>query len=384
MADEARGGAKDRAPRDKRAEDQLTAALHAAGWKVRAPSRARERFLRADLVAERGGQRYVVELKTAPEGRADRIVPLWAQACLQAVRSAGGDRPLAVVAAPRIPFSAAESLLEFAAKYAPDVGVGILDFCGLRRFRGEGLEELDADPPSEAALIATTARPAAVFSDLNQWLLKVLLAPELPEKLLSAPRERYRNPSELARAAGVSTMSAYRFAHAMENEGFLDTSGRTLRLVQRKRLFSGWRAVAHRPKELPMRLLVGTGAEQAAARLAASADACLGLFAAADALNLGFVSGVPPYVYVRDLEAVATASGNLVPAEPYEAPDLFLREARAAESVFRGVVEREGVHVSDVLQVWVDVAAHPSRGKEQADLIRQNVLQPLFRPEMRR
>jgi hypothetical protein len=29
---------------------------------------------------------------------------------------------------------------------------------------------------------------------------------------------------------------------------------------------------------------------------------------------------------------------------------------------------------SDVLQVWVDVAVHPSRGREQADLIRRRVL----------
>jgi hypothetical protein len=29
----------------------------------------------------------------------------------------------------------------------------------------------------------------------------------------------------------------------------------------------------------------------------------------------------------------------------------------------------------DVLQVWIDVASHPSRGREQADLIRKRVLQ---------
>jgi hypothetical protein len=33
---------------------------------------------------------------------------------------------------------------------------------------------------------------------------------------------------------------------------------------------------------------------------------------------------------------------------------------------------------SDVLQVWVDVAAHPSRGREQADLIRKGVLRSVI------
>jgi len=38
------------------------------------------------------------------------------------------------------------------------------------------------------------------------------------------------------------------------------------------------------------------------------------------------------------------------------------------------MVRSGGMPASDVLQVWVDVAAHPSRGREQADLIRRRVL----------
>jgi hypothetical protein len=34
--------------------------------------------------------------------------------------------------------------------------------------------------------------------------------------------------------------------------------------------------------------------------------------------------------------------------------------------------------VSDILQVWLDVAAHPSRGKEQAEQIRRRFLSPVF------
>lgn len=355
------------------AERVLMSALAKAGWTA-------ERQPEADLLVEGDGYRYVVELKTAPEGRADRIVPLWSQACLQAARRAAGERALAVVAAPRIPESAADRLLAFAAEYAPGVGVGVLDSRGLRRFRGEGLAGLDADPSPDESPRLQPARSGDLFSDLNQWLLKVLLAPELPDDLLSAPRERYRNASALARAARVSTMSAYRFAQAFTDAGHLETSGRTMRLVRRKRLFSRWRAAAARPgKEIPIRLLVGANAERAAARLAAGPGACLGLFAAADRLGHGFVNGLPPYVYVRDL--AAAAGDTLVPAQPYEPPDLFIREPRAAESVFRGAVQRDGLDVSDILQVWLDVASHPSRGREQADLIRQSVLEPLVSAE---
>jgi hypothetical protein len=33
--------------------------------------------------------------------------------------------------------------------------------------------------------------------------------------------------------------------------------------------------------------------------------------------------------------------------------------------VFRGMVSPGGLAASDVLQVWVDVSTHPSRGREQ-------------------
>jgi hypothetical protein len=36
------------------------------------------------------------------------------------------------------------------------------------------------------------------------------------------------------------------------------------------------------------------------------------------------------------------------------------------------------VACSDVLQVWLDVAVHPSRGAEQAELIRRRVLGPII------
>jgi hypothetical protein len=42
--------------------------------------------------------------------------------------------------------------------------------------------------------------------------------------------------------------------------------------------------------------------------------------------------------------------------------------------VFRAAVQLDGVAISDVLQIWLDVSAHPSRGEEQADLIRRKVL----------
>jgi len=100
------------------------------------------------------------------------------------------------------------------------------------------------------------------------------------------------------------------------------------------------------------------------------------LFAAAEVLWLGHVHGVPPYVYVERIDpAGLTAWKNLRLCAPGEPPDVILRRAPAPQSVFRGMVPSEGVAVTDVVQVWLDVAAHPARGLEQATLIRKKVLQ---------
>ena len=103
--------------------------------------------------------------------------------------------------------------------------------------------------------------------------------------------------------------------------------------------------------------------------------ACLALFAAADALHFGHVQGVPRYVYVAGIPADVRMRKNLRPCAPGEPPDYIFRQASFPESVFRAMVLGDGVGVCDVLQVWIDVSGHPSRGREPADIIRKRVLQ---------
>jgi hypothetical protein len=371
------------ARRERQAISLLAAAFEQAGWRVqREPRRG---ALRPDLVARRGRAVYAAGLKVASEGRSDRLVALLAQAVLETRREAGANaRPLAVVAAPRIPQRAAQQVLKFATEFAADAAVGVIDFEGFRAFRGPQLEALNAD----AAVRRAAPRPAAtsgrLLSDLNQWMLKVLLAPELPERLLSAPRGHYRNASELARAAGVSVMSAFRFVQQLQHEGYLDESASHLSLVRRGDLFDRWQGLSARSaREAPMRfVLPGNAQAQLRKALNGNGVACLALFAAADLLQLGFVSGVPPYVYVDRLRPSRLADWKgLRACAPGEAPDVIVREVPAPQSVFRGAVNAEGVAACDVLQVWVDVAAHPSRGREQADLIRRRVLRRIIEGE---
>jgi hypothetical protein len=368
--------------RSQKAAQLLADFFHARGWSVQIeqPYRSDSEVVVADLVIRKAARAYAVEVKSAAEGRADRIVPLWAQASLQAskIAEARGLAPLAVVAAPEIGPRAAEQVMSFAQRYSSEVAAGVLDFAGLRYFRGPEIDYVqdDDDLPSKRSI--PREEHGSLFSDLNQWMLKVLLAPDIPAHLLNAPRNKYRNASELAQAANVSVMSAFRFVQQLEDDGHLDESVRHLRLVRREELFQKWEAWAlvRRPKEMPVRFLLRGKIESGISKMLESGNACLALFAAADALHVGFVHGVHPYLYLlrRGRPKLPSEWHNVVEVMPHEQPDVILREPPALQSVLRGLVHQAHKPCCDIIQVWLDVAAHPSRGREQADEIRRGAL----------
>lgn len=379
MPDSEFGPRSDSLKRGKRAEAILAELFAGAGWSVDRQA-GHGNSPRADLVVRRQGasDSYALEIKAAAEGRSDRLIPLWSQAYLQAARVAHGHhRPLAVVAAPRIAPRVAEHVLKFAAMHAPEAAAGVIDFAGLRMFRGPDLEGLDSESALPLRLKSSAAVESAdLFSDLNQWMLKVLLAPEVPPNFLSASRQRFYKVPELAHAAKVSRISAQRFVQQLRREGYLHESAPYLNLVRREDLFGNWQvAASRRVKELPMRFLLRGNPQRDLRRMLKSDGACLALFAAAEAMKVGFVHGVPPHIYVQRLHSESiSAWKNVAPAAAGEAPDFILRQPSAPQSVFRGVVRIDDAPVSDILQVWLDVSSHPSRGREQADLIRRRIL----------
>jgi hypothetical protein len=223
-------------------------------------------------------------------------------------------------------------------------------------------------------------------------MLKVLLAPLLSEVLLRAPRREYRNASELAAAAEVSVMSAFRFVRQLRQEGFLDRNDEPLRLVRREELLRRWQAAHLRgAPELPLRWIIPRKSERPllAALYAYNAEpnvkaepaprACIGLFAAAESLGFGFVHGVPPYFYLESLDREVLSRMGLSPECAEQRPDVYVRIPAFRESVFRAAVVRNGVPVADILQVWLDVSSHPARGEAQAEEIRHRVLAPIFK-----
>jgi hypothetical protein len=349
----------------------------------------------ADLAISRGGLRYIVAFKVSSEGRRDRLVPLLSQAILQAgaaARASSGQAvPLAVVAARSIPRSAADGLASFLSEVAPDAAVGIVDREGFRRFVGSGLETLTAAPTrSKRRQKLRVPDSANLYSDLNQWLMKVLLAPLVPEDLLQAPRGEYRNASELAAAANVSVMSAFRLLRQLRQEGFLDDESEPLRLIRRQELMLRWQAAYLRPMpELSLRWIdpVISGRQLPAALRAyhdnsssrSAPRACLGLFAAAECLGYGSVQGIPPVFYLENLDRDILGMMGFSPDGAEYSPDLFVRVPLLQKSIFDAAVPRDGVPTADIIQVWLDVSSHPARDDGQVNEIRRHALAQIFK-----
>ncbi len=342
--------------------------------------------------------RYTVEVKSLSEGRTDRVIPLLSQAILQAQRYAAGlkgTKPMAVLYVRQAPETMFKKVIGFMDAYRPSAAIAIVtpEGLGLVRWNDEGPYEITSpERPTPRNMARHTGAGGTtppkmfnIFSDLNQWMLKVLLAPDIREDFLNAPRNRYRSGSELANAAQCSQMSASRLLQHLRQEGFLDEYTGRLRVVRRQELFKRWRAAAMRSSpEIPMRFTVRTAVQQQLKELLQSdlVQTCLGLFSAADALGMDHVSGVPPYVYVPKLPGFANDLHNsawaMVTLYPEGAPDLIVRQAMAPEATFRGAVRQGGTLCADIIQVWLDVSNHPSRGKEQADHIYNTVLLPLI------
>lgn len=374
-----------------------------AGWKVRRQVPVED--TQADILADAGGRQYLVEVKSLSEGRRDRLIPLLAQAILQAKTAAEkcprATVPVAVVGASSVGVSVAEEARRFAERHAPEVGAGVVDANGLRVFTGHGLERFNASPTLLAsAAVRPRAKPTQLFSDLNQWMLKILVGQALPQSSLCVPKGEFRNASQLAEAANVSVMSAVRFVHRLDDEGFLHEGRDYLKLVRVEELLERW-VSANREAfaQFPARWIIERSGEQLLASLAeysgggnalptpkrrganlnvrAGVRCCLGLFAAADALGFGFVRGVPPHIWMERLDPDVLRRFGLKADDSPSPPDVYVRVPSNREAVFRAATIADGVPVSDVLQIWLDVSTHPARGRAQADVIRKRALRTL-------
>jgi hypothetical protein len=395
-------------PLDKGFESLLGGLFSRGGWRIHEQDGAGSR---AAMVVSTRTQKCVVIIKRAAEGRRDRLIPLLSQAILEAQVEASrlNCAPLAIVVSPHIPDSVARQVKQFGMIHAPNVGFGVVDAEGFRVFHGFGLEQLNSErlPDPQRGLRVQNEPSSYLFSDLNQWMLKILIGQQIPESALHVPRGEYKSSRQLAHAARVSVMSASRFVRQLSNDGFLDERRGPLRLVRTAELLRQWQGATRRNvREVPACWVNPRGKghllsavksycewldarqsrpqEPQLGQLAVpAARIAIGLFAAADLLGVGFVHGIAPHIYLEHLNLAVLGELGISLDLRGRQPDVHIRIPESKESVFRAVTRRKGIPVCDVLQVWLDVLHHPSRGKEQADQIWKRALASLFRGQYR-
>ncbi|MDP1915092.1 MAG: hypothetical protein Q8L14_02520 [Myxococcales bacterium] len=362
--------------------DVLHQFLVRAGWKPRA----------SNVWASRTG-RYRVHTEDAPASWERTLAPFLAKAILHARTGTAPDvEAIAAVEVKRATPLTDERLERFVAEVAPGQSWILFDKEG-RVFphvaKEPGLRKVAAEQPIASVSAPTTRKRASLFTDLNQWMLKVLLAPQLPVTLLSAPRTPIRNATTLASVADVSPAAAARFVQALSAEDQLDTRFGDLRIARPLDLLKQWRDRLGESSTHPaavdagfvrgpmdLRVLADVAKVSAQARRE-HPPLVLRMHTACAELGFGHVSGPTPMAWVPSFEPKTLEPLGLV-AMSNARVDVVLSVPRYPESLYRAMLAT-GVPTSDIIQCWLDCSHYRLRGQEQADFLWRRVLQPAFK-----
>jgi hypothetical protein len=339
------------------------------------------------------GERWFLAAVTAPQSWERMLSPLLSQAILEARQGAQASKakPLAAVWAHHLSAAMRERLASFVARVAPEQAWAAGDDGGRFSMRLPGRAPMEVySPPSPAAMARLPPR-IGLFTDLHQWMLKVLLAPRFEERLLQAPRGRViRNARTLAEVAQVSVPAAARFVQALDQAGHLSRVSGGLEVVEAPALLDKWKGsvstsfraevgalfVRGRPDEHGLHFLLQIARNFEPGQ---GWGVALGLFSACQALELGHVRGAPAHLYVSDLSPQRLEELGLVLSAEGERVDIVLRVPRSPESLFRAAPQIHGARAADVLQCWLDVSHHRARGQEQAEFLWRRVIGPALK-----
>lgn len=328
------------------------------------------------------GRAFSVKEEEAPGSWDRTLAPFLAKAILSArAHAVDGSEPVAVLRVRRASPLADGRLAEFVRDVAADQSWILMDSVGrffphvrdMPMLRKEASERF---VPQRAAPGKATP---TLFTDLNQWLLKVLLAPFLDERLLHAPRDgAIRNASTLAAVADVSIPVASRFLNSLDDSGQLERRFGDLRVGRPLELLQRWRDQTSHPtrRELGVHAVRGIEFTRTFAMTAASTSKAFGqrpplvlaLHHACDVLGFGHVKGVAPVFWSTSLEADELERMGLV-AAPSGTFDAVLRVPRFPESIMRALVNPKANPTTDIIQCWLDSSHYRIRGQEQADFI---------------
>jgi hypothetical protein len=269
------------------------------------------------------------------------------------------------------------SVRQFMTAHAPDCGWGLIDQSGAAQIVVPALS-LDVDQPGQISPPSwPRQRPMRLFSDLNQWMLKILLLADTPTSLWGGPRQSVATPTDLHRVAHVSVEKAHQFYRAFEQIGLIRPTRSGLVVVRKKDLMEMWvhDELSRSARRMPTRWIFGEppSLEQVFCKQGAPGDFAVCGFEACRVLGVLHSPVMNREVYFLGDAEAALEAWDLEACDDRDA-HFYLRKARSAQSVLRGRVVKENLPVVDVLQAALDVCDQSSRGIEQSQYIINHIL----------
>ncbi len=346
----------------------------------------------ADMRMVSGNSVLFISCRCLPVYRAMTFRPLVGDAILRFkhsdVSSGQSSSLLLAIMLGRMSSRSIDDLRDYANRYARDLNWLVIAENGRGVMCFESREiPIEIAPYRERSHPSGLSGPGNLFSPKNQYLLKLLLMPGVPEKYWGGPKRRPLNISELATSSGVSQPAVSQFVQRAEIGGFLRRSPDGLRMVNHRELLEDWSyAVKHRPpKSVPVRHLHGREPEDRfLSRIREYCKAgqhqspvCIGSHLGCHLLGLGRSNNREMVLHVNGSIESIMNDLDLIPASREQA-QLRLVVPAFRPAVFNGCVTIEGLPVTDALQCYLDVRTSPARGREQAETIYERVFMQHF------
>ncbi|MBI4598425.1 MAG: hypothetical protein HY737_08510 [Candidatus Omnitrophica bacterium] len=303
----------------------------------------------------------------APTGRVHR---LWLDVRTEASpgRMAEAARRLKTAAATRgYPMIASRFLSARMRQLVREAGVGYLDLAGNCRVH---IGDLYIEKVVDHNPFPRRGRPASLFTPISSRIVRAVL--EEPKRLWQV--------QELASAADVSLGHASAVCHRLSDEAYAEWAQRRLRLRQPALLLDAWR---EQPAPAPApQTLAYYSFERESARLMRRVSAAaarhhlrhaMTSFAAASVIA-PFVRGVSAVCWYIDDALHADRWVRALDLRPVDAGANALMTIAPDAGVWYRAHAVRGVTVVGSVQLYLDLCAEPSRGREQAEFLRQKVL----------
>ncbi|MEM7390708.1 MAG: hypothetical protein AAF492_00050 [Verrucomicrobiota bacterium] len=232
--------------------------------------------------------------------------------------------------------------------------------------------------------------PGGLFSENNQWLLKILLLAGIGKQYWGGPKELPQSISQLVVASGVSQSSVSSFIAKFESAGYLQRGPRGFRIHRHRELLNDWfHAIKYnRVSPQPLQSLYGDElkedvllasireyedkkGENKGQSLAISHHlGCHLLGAGRSNVRMG-------WLLIRESSEHVLSSLNLAPS-PSAVSNYYVVNISVSRSILPGAIMENGVPVCDVLKCYLDVRSSAARGHEQAEFLYERILHPHF------